>query len=422
MVASSNGEQSSASAPIATRKVKASVDSMHRSKAFITLAAGFVVLGMTTTTPGVTWPDVSAAFDRPIAELGFVTLLFGSGYTISSLGSGRFIGRRGIGGVLAVAALTSSVALVLLAASPGWAVFLASIACLGFGGGLTDSATNTYVALRGDARAMGLLHGIYGIGAIGGPLLVTALIQAGLSWRVAFGLLSIAQAVYVLALWMNARGLSIDVPRDASDDSGGLLRNSTARWSLALFLVYAGIGGGAGVWAFTYLTEQQEITGTASGLVVAAYWAAFTLSRLTIGAIGDRFNTDALLRLSGAGTVAAFAAMWFANSPVLAATALIVAGFAHGPFFPLEVLLTARRFPAARASRMVGFEIAAANVGGALLPGFIGLVVGISSLAAIPPLLTINAVLLWAGIELLRRSSEQQDQVVRTASVPDSKD
>jgi fucose permease len=88
--------------------------------------------------------------------------------------------------------------------------------------------------------------------------------------------------------------------------------------------------------------------------------------------------------------------------------ALVMAGFAHGPFFPLEILLTAERFSADRTTRMVGFEIAAANVGAALLSGLMGVAVGIESLAVIPPILTINACLLWGAIETLRWSTRQR--------------
>ena len=381
---------------------------MLRRKAFRTLAFGFIVLGMARTVTGVIWPSVAETFNRPIAQLGLVTLLFGSGYTLSSLLSGRFVARRGIGQILVSAAATALAALAALAVSPSWSVFLFSVAVLGFGGGLVDSATNTYVALGRDARAMGLIHGVFGLGAVGGPLLVTLLLTAGMSWRFAFAALAIAQAAYVLGLWAFARDLSVDAHTESAGKERGLIRDSTAIASLAAFFLYAGVGGGAGVWAFTYLTEEVGIAGTASGLVVAAYWGALTASRLAIGAIGDRFDANTLLRWSGAATVGAFCVMWWADAPWLAAMALVFAGFAHGPFFPLEILLTAVRFSADRTAKMVGFEIAAANVGAALLPGLMGVAVGIESLAVIPPILTINACLLWGAIETLRWSTRQR--------------
>ena len=67
------------------------------------------------------------------------------------------------------------------------------------------------------------------------------------------------------------------------------------------------------------------------------------------------------------------------------------------------MLLTPRRVGAANTARVIGFEIGAANVGGALLPGLMGLAVALVGLSAIPPLLVINAVTLLAVSEILRQ-------------------
>jgi fucose permease len=185
------------------------------------------------------------------------------------------------------------------------------------------------------------------------------------------------------------------------------LRSSVLVWSLIVFFVYVGIASGAGVWAFTYLTEERGIGDGLSGVIVAAYWGGFTASRLLLGAVGDRFRPDTALRWSAAGTVAAFGVFWWSPATWLSAVALVCAGFAHGPVFPLEILLTPRRFGAALTATVVGFEIAAANVGGAVVPGLIGLAVGRAGLGVIPPLLVVNALVLWAAIEMLRRQSPE---------------
>jgi fucose permease len=176
-------------------------------------------------------------------------------------------------------------------------------------------------------------------------------------------------------------------------------------WSLAVFFVYGGFMAGAGIWAFAYLTEELGISNGISGLVVGAYWGGLTTSRLLLGAVGDRFQPDTLLRWSVVSTAVAFVFLWWSPTTLLAAAALIFAGFAHGPFFPLQVLLTPRRVGNALTSRVVGYEIATANVGGALLPSLIGLAVGFGDLSVIPPILVVNALVLIAVVEMLRRQS-----------------
>jgi fucose permease len=382
-----------------------------RNRVFFVLAFGFILLGMAVTVPGVTWPSVAESFDRSLAELGYVTLLFGGGYTVSSFLSGRLSANRGIGPLLIAAAITGMIALAVLSASATWPFFLLATGLLGVGGGLIDATTNTYVAIRHGARAMGLIHGVFGIGAIAGPLLVTVLLQVGFSWRVAFALLALGQALYVAGLWKFARDLETHSEPSQSGHRTGLLRSPILIWSLVVFFVYAGVGAGAGAWAFTYLTEELGISDGVGGLVVAAYWAGFTASRLLLGAIGERFRPDAVLRWSAGSTAAAFMVLWWSPESWIGAVSLIFAGFAHGPVFPLEMLLTPRRFGAALTATVVGFEIAAANVGGALLPGLMGFAVGLQGLSILPPLLVVNAVVLLAAIEILRRHESAESDI-----------
>lgn len=385
-----------------------------RNRVFLVLAFGFVVLGMGLTAFGVTWPSVAEDLDRSLAELGYVTLFFGAGYTASTLVNGRIAARVGIARLLIFAAVTAAVGLASLATSATWATFLISALIFGVSGGFIDAATNTYIAIRRGARAMGFIHGAFGVGAMAGPLLVTAFFAIGASWRAGFATLAVAEGIYITGLWLFARHIDV---RDAiipGETPAASLRSAVLVWSVAVFFLYAGIASGAGVWAFTLLTEERGIAKLAGGVAVAAYWGGFTASRFVLGFIGDRARPNSVLRWSAAATVGGFAVFWWNPSAGVGLAALVFTGFAHGPVFPLEILLTPRRFGAALTATVVGFEIAAANVGGAVLPGLVGLFVDSAGLEVIPPILFINALLLWAAIELLRLTSP--DDVRRTSA------
>jgi fucose permease len=376
----------------------------ERNRIFAVLALGFVLLGVSVTIHGVAWPSVAESFNRPLSNLGFVTLLYGSGYTVSTLVSGRLAESPGIGPILLLATGSATVGLVSLASSPSFPVYLAGAGLLGLAGGFVDAGTNTYVAIRRGAREMGLIHGSVGIGAIAGPLLVTALLESGVDWRFAFGSLAVAQALYAIPLWKVSSRL--DVPtRSVRYAESASLRSPVTFWSLAVFFAYAGMATSAGVWAFTYLTEERSFSEGLGGLIVAGYFAGFTASRLALGVVGERLDPNAVLRWSSVATVTALAVFWAGPGDWLAVVALIAAGFAHGPIFPLEMLLTPRRVGDEATPRLVGYEIAAANVGGAAVPGIVGIAVGRAGLDVIPPLLVVFAVLVAVTVERLRARS-----------------
>jgi fucose permease len=117
------------------------------------------------------------------------------------------------------------------------------------------------------------------------------------------------------------------------------------------------------------------------------------------------FDRSTRFSRTAAATVGGIAVFWWNPSAAVGVAALVFTGFAHGPVFPLEVLLTPRRFGAALMATVVGFEIAAANVGGAVLPGLVGLFVDKAALEVIPLILFVNALLLWAAIETLHLTS-----------------
>jgi fucose permease len=375
----------------------------NRIRVFIVLSFGFVLLGIGTSSFGVVWPSLAEEFGRSTGELGLVTLAYGVGYTASSLVSGRIAARSRFDWVLMWAALTSAVALTVLAASPGWVVFLAAATVLGAAGGQIDSAANAYVALRHGSRAMGLLHGAFGVGMFAGPLLVTGLLYWGLSWRIAFAVLAIGQLVYASGLRSAAR--RVDRPVGSRPARQTLRGSAVLWWSVGVFFLYAGVASGLGTWTFTFLTQERGLGQTTAGLVVTAYFIGFTASRLLLGVVGDRFAPTRLLRWSAVATVAGVAVFWWSPTIWMSATALVFAGFAHGPVFPLEMLLTAERFGPSHAPAVVGFEIAAANVGFALVPAVIGVLVDFYGLTTVPVALFASSLLVWAAIEKLQASS-----------------
>ncbi len=374
----------------------------QRFRILVVCAYGFVLLGMGTSSFGVVWPSLADEFGRSTGELGYVTLAYGAGYTVASLLSGRMAARLSIGSLLMWAALTAAGALTVLAAAPAWILFLLATLVLGAVGGQIDAATNTYVAVRHGSRAMGFLHGAFGIGAFLGPLLVTMLLYLGLTWRIAFAVLAIGQAAYAIGLRAFARSLEVSADPEPARTAPG--RSQTLGWSVALFFLYAGVASGLGTWTFTYLTEARGFSDTAGGLIVTAYSIGFTASRLLMGAAGNRVDPARLSRWAAIATVVGVGAFWWSPTMGTGVVALVFAGFAHGPIFPLQMLLTAQRFGPSLAATVVGYEIAAANVGFAIVPGLVGLFVDRYGLATVPPVLLAVALLVWVALERLDSS------------------
>ena len=116
-----------------------------------------------------------------------VSLLFLSpfvGYTLSALLNDllhRKIGQRGVGGLCACCHLA---AYVIIACHPPYPVLVIAFMFAGFGNGLAEGAYNAYLGnMARSNEILGLLHGLYGVGAVLSPLIATSMItKAHLPW------------------------------------------------------------------------------------------------------------------------------------------------------------------------------------------------------------------------------------------------
>lgn len=379
----------------------------NRSAVYRILSFGFVVLGAGMALAAVAWPTIADDLGLPIADLGILTFVYGVGYTTATLSSHWFNERFTNGTNLGAGAGLAAIGLFLGAAAPSWWILVLAMPIFGLGAGRLDAAGNAYIAVREGPREMGNVHGLFGVGAIIGPLVVTGLIAAGFSWRLSFGIMGAAFAVTSILVLTLARRAEIPTKRSTGDTSR-LRITSPVFWALAAFFVYAGVAGSTGVWAFTFLTEYRGVASGLGGVIVAAYWAAFAASRFLFGAIGDRYDPRTLMMGGLVLALVAYVVFWLAPWPIVSTTALLVAGFGHGPFFPVQLLRTRERFGEVRAASVIGFQIAAVNVGGAIFPAAVGILVGWSSLAVVPPSLVVFAILTIAASEFLARSPEPQ--------------
>jgi fucose permease len=365
------------------------------------MSTSFVLLGMPMAVMGVAWPTAATDLGRSLGELGLVTLGYGAGYTISTLASGELSRRLTTGPLLSGAAFVAAGSLAVITFTTTWAAFLAAVVLLGIAGGLLDAAVNAYVAVHRGARAMGVLHTGFGIGSAVGPLFATLLLTIGASWRIAFASLAVADLLLAVAFVAVAGVFDRSGPADKRRPSAAG-KGAVVALSVTVFFFYAGVAAGTGVWAFSFLTGARGIGTSVAGVAVAGYWAALTMSRIILGVAGDRISVDRTLTASGIGTVVMLLIVWIAPVPWMAVTALVASGLAHGSIFPLEMVLTARRFGGAYTPWAVGYQIAGANVGVAILSGGIGFLVARMGVGVVAPTLVVFALALLAALETLR--------------------
>ncbi|WBB81472.1 MFS transporter [Micromonospora sp. WMMD882] len=321
------------------------------------------------------------------------------GYLTSSVIAGFSIARLGVGRLLALSTVLASVSLTGWAFAPGLLPVAGCALALGLGSGAIDSGLNAYAAGAFGPRHMNWMHAFFGLGVAVGPLIMTAALGAGLSWRWGYGLVAAGQLALAVAFASTVRAwrdrgaagpstapASGQVPPAAVPVAETL--RLPAVWLGALaFLLYVGVEFGAGLWAFLLLTEGRGLTAAVAGICVSGYWTSLFLGRVVQGMVAERLGSALVLRGSLVGLVVGAVLIALPGPAWLAVTGLAVVGFAAAPVFPLLTLTTADRVGARHADRAIGMQIGLAGLGGAIGPTVIGVLIARTSVEALGPAL-----------------------------------
>jgi len=267
--------------------------------AFLLACLAYLSVAMPSSAFGLLWPSMRLSFGAPVGALGIVLAPGIGASVIASAVTGRV--RMRTGPLVAAATLLIALALAAEAAAPSLWVLVAGTVLFGIAFGGLDTALNAHASRHFGARDINWMHASYGLGATIGPLLVTALLSAGRSWRQTYGLMALVLAVLGGVLSLARRRWEVPVsapdPRPASPPAP----RPSALGALTFTAVETGIESGAGIWGYLFLTSGRGLPPAAAGVAVAAYWAMMCVGRVVLGPVAERLGPARVLAAAVAG-------------------------------------------------------------------------------------------------------------------------
>jgi MFS family permease len=223
----------------------------------------YLSVALPGSTLGLLWPSIRLSLGQPVGALGILLIPGIAASVVSSAVTGRL--RPSAGPLVAASTLLIALALAAEALAPSMWVMIVGTVLSGVGFGALDTALNVHAARHFGARDINWMHASYGLGATLGPLLVTALLSAGRSWRQTYGVMALVLAVLAVVHALARRGWqlpsSAPAPRPARTPAPPpaasavaplappARRPAGALAALTFTAVETGIESGAGVWA-----------------------------------------------------------------------------------------------------------------------------------------------------------------------------
>ncbi|MDR0856041.1 MAG: MFS transporter [Clostridiales bacterium] len=360
----------------------------------IIIYIAFIGLGLPDALLGSAWPVMHTDIGAPLSVAGIISLIVSGGTVVSSLMSGRLVGRFKTGRVTTVSVFMTAAALLGFSfSSKLWQMCLLAVP-LGLGAGSVDAALNHFVSLHYKARHMHWLHCFWGVGATLGPVILSFFLAREQGWKTAYRTVFFLQLglaavlLFSLPFWKKA-----ETAAESADGTAAVVsirdafRLKGIKYALLGFLCYCGYEAVAGLWTASFLVTQRGITPERAALWSSLFYAGIGVGRILGGFIAAKVSARRLIRY---GCVIGLCGVAFLFLPgQWALPGIILIGLGGAPFYPQMIHETPRRFGKAASGTAMGLQMACAYVGTTVLPPVVGLLSRPLTLAVFPVVLLL---------------------------------
>ncbi len=375
---------------------------------FITLGLTYIAVGILGTLPGASLLRLAHNTHVSLETVGSMFTISALGFMLGAVLAGtltRYVKSRYwmilglvllVGGAL-ITAFTDSFALLLLGQT-----------AKGFGFGFIDIGLNNIATASFTdnlSENLNNIHGMYGLGALLGPLILAFGLQFFASMPMAYIVGSVVALIpIVLALIQNLPEASIVSPlptnqRGAGVDPEHSVMRQRLLWLIVLSIsLYAGAEIGFGNWIVTTVSQSAGISLALAAPVATAFFLGLTAGRLggaqvlRMGWLSERrLLYTALIGGAASGVLAAL----FPGQLLIVYIASCLVGCFYGPLFPSLMAIASRHFVYAL-SLVNSVMMVGTGASAMLIPAGMGLlipVVGISWVTIIPPIACLLVIL-----------------------------
>jgi fucose permease len=351
----------------------------------IIIYLAFISLGLPDSLLGSAWPAMFEDLGVPLDYAGFISMIVAAGTVISSLFSGKLIGKFGVAAVTTFSVLLTALALMGFAYSNHFLYLCLLSVPLGLGAGSVDSALNNYVALHFQAKHMNWLHSFWGVGAAIGPMIMGGYLAKGESWSAGYETVAWIQLslvlilIFSIPLWRKSASGQEEHSEEKSSGLVDLIRIKPGlKQALLVFFCYCTIEATFGLWGASYLVFERGFEVDLAARLTSLYFLGITIGRFLSGFLTAHFTNRQLVYLGlgviGLGLVLLFLPVSFTVIP-----GFMLVGLGCAPIFPSLLHETPVNFGEKHSQSIMGFQMASAYVGITLMPFLFGKIASFTS-------------------------------------------
>lgn len=377
----------------------------------------FISLGLPDSLLGSAWPSMYQELEASVSWAGIISMIISGSTIVSSLFSGKVIGKLGTAKVMVLSTAMTALALMGFSMSRKFFHLCLWAVPYGLGAGSVDAALNNYVALHYRSRHMSWLHCFWGLGATMGPYIMGWCLTRGLSWNTGYQIVGIIQIVLTTALFASLP-LWKGQPDTAQQGKGArhemTIRDTVglpgAKALLVAFFCYSALEATAGMWASSYMVLARGISEKTAAKWASLFYMGITLGRLASGFITERLGDRSMVRLgqilAGAGVVC----LLIPGGSQFLTAGLLLTGIGCAPIYPCLLHSTPGFFGAENSQSIMGILMAFAYVGSTFMPPLFGVIGEQVSIQLYPVCLLFFVALMALMSEQVNRRRRAQER------------
>ncbi|KXJ88448.1 major facilitator superfamily domain-containing protein [Microdochium bolleyi] len=389
----------------------------------------FVVMGSNDAAYGPLIPYIQEYYGLSYT---IVSLLFLSpfvGYTAAALLNNHVHLKFGQRGVAFFTGIAHLVAYIIIATHPPYPVLVVAFVFAGLGNGLADAAWNAWIGNMTNANEiLGLLHGLYGLGAVLAPLIATTLItKAGTGWwyyyYIMIGMASLELVSTTYTFWSATGDMTATTTDEAvasiqkkKKKSGGLrhalLHRPGARvtWLCAIFLLgYVGVEVALGGWIVEFMIQVRQGEAFASGMAAMGFWLGITVGRVILGFVTPRIGERLAITIYLPIAIGLQILFWLVPQFIVSTVAVGLVGFFLGPLFPGVIVVMSKLLPRSLHVSAIGFAAAFGGSGAAILPFAVGALAQAKGVQVLQPFIVALLAVIMGLWLLLPRVNKKKE-------------
>ena len=358
-----------------------------------------------------------------------------TGYVLASLLNVTLSTRLGLGRVIILGAGVQGLASAIIAFRPPFLAIALCYALAGFGMALQDAQFNTYVVrLPGAATKLGIVHAIYGVGALSSPIMATLLMKEDVAPPL-FYITNAAWCVASLIVLLTGFGFSksnlLDYQSESaieSDTKIASLRtvvSSRTVWAALIFIsLYTGSETGEAGWVVSFLLRERG-GGAMSGYASAAFYGGLTSSRVLLLPLTAYLAENNAITLYALIALISQVVVWASKSFLVDVIAIAACGFVMGPVYPVTVSIVTQATPPGYHPGAVGLMACFGQSGSALFPFVVGSLAETYGIKVLQPVLVslfVVMILLWQLVPSPKSRPTRNSLGHKPASIGESGD